>query len=145
MRQRIAQMEAVRVDDGRSHRAVVTGEEQEVWAEPSPGTLAVLVRDCERVRRGAAWIAVLRTEVRMAHSRSRTLTSQSLKDPIGNRLSAARTLGRHQGNFPQAFTHLGFINAVLHAMGWSGGHHPRRTVACPRCEAGAQRHDHNTG
>jgi hypothetical protein len=50
------QMEAVRVDDGRSHRAVVTGEEQEVWAEPSPGALAVSVRD-----RGADRIPIRRS------------------------------------------------------------------------------------
>ena len=31
--------------------------------------------------------------------------------------------GRHQGNFPQAFTHLGLINAVLHVIGMEGGHH----------------------
>jgi len=31
--------------------------------------------------------------------------------------------GRHQGNFPQAFTHLGLINAVLHVIGMETGHH----------------------
>ena len=40
-----------------------------------------------------------------------------------SRLSAARTLGRHQGNFPKAFTHLGLINAVLHVIGMERGHH----------------------
>jgi alpha,alpha-trehalase len=31
--------------------------------------------------------------------------------------------GRHQGNFPQAFTHLGLINAVLHVIGFEHGRH----------------------
>jgi len=39
--------------------------------------------------------------------------------------------GRHLGNFPQAFTHLALINAVMHVIraeeGEEGGFEPART------------------
>jgi GH15 family glucan-1,4-alpha-glucosidase len=35
--------------------------------------------------------------------------------------------GRHLGNFPQAFTHLALINAVMHVIGAERGSLPRRT------------------
>ena len=30
--------------------------------------------------------------------------------------------GRHLGNFPQAFTHLALINAVMHVIGYENAH-----------------------
>jgi alpha,alpha-trehalase len=53
------------------------------------------------------------------HTRARKLCEKllSFASPLGlyaEEIDAAS--GRHLGNFPQAFTHLGLINAVLHVM-----------------------------
>ncbi|HEY6608314.1 MAG TPA: glycoside hydrolase family 15 protein, partial [Candidatus Limnocylindria bacterium] len=36
--------------------------------------------------------------------------------------------GRHLGNFPQAFTHLALINAVMHVIGAEEGHPSQRSA-----------------
>jgi alpha,alpha-trehalase len=47
--------------------------------------------------------------------------------------------GRHLGNFPQAFTHLALINAVMHVIGAEQGTSPVRAAAplSPQMPAGA--------
>jgi len=60
------------------------------------------------------------------HARARALCDKllSLANPLG--LYAEEidpTSGRHQGNFPQAFTHLSLINAVMHVIEAEEHHH----------------------
>jgi len=47
--------------------------------------------------------------------------------------------GRHLGNFPQAFTHLALINAVMHVIRAEAGHHADVAPLSPTWEPAADR------
>jgi len=76
------------------------------------------------------------------HEEARGLCEKllSFASPLGlyaEEIDAAS--GRHLGNFPQAFTHLGLVNAVLHVIGAERDEIGRETSHGPTDQAGGER------
>lgn len=82
------------------------------------------------------WLVSALTEIG-EHTRARRLCEKvlSFASPLGLYAEEIDPVsGRHMGNFPQAFTHLALINAVIHIIRVERGRHGTRTWRMPTAE-----------